>query len=132
MSPMRLGDPGAPIHVHSPMTPVFSYPSGGGLSSPAADKTHSPDTLDMPPFNHHHQHRPPNVSIKRLSTGPHPLLPRELVSDIQQFSQSDFAKKYFATHREGIFFRRRVPLEKMMSWQKVKGQKMYFVLADFL
>ncbi|KIJ50528.1 hypothetical protein M422DRAFT_776995 [Sphaerobolus stellatus SS14] len=61
--------------------------------------------------------QPVPVETKRLSTGDHPLLPRELVFEIQQFAQSDFAKRYFSTHRQG-FIRRRVPVEKMMTWQK--------------
>lgn len=81
--------------------------------------------------------RPIHVATKRLSTGyansvpldqrvadtlcfrEHPLLPRDLVSEIQQFAQSDFARRYFSTHREGLIFRRRVPVERMMMWQKV-------------
>ncbi|KAF8574247.1 hypothetical protein K439DRAFT_1372903 [Ramaria rubella] len=62
--------------------------------------------------------KPIQVTTRRLSTGEHPLLPRDLVSEIQQFAQSDFARRYFSTHREGIIFRRRVPVERMMMWQK--------------
>lgn len=156
MSPMHLGDAGAPIHVHlnSPITPSFYSFSGGngergrmssseqdrgggGTSSGPGSPVRGERKPDSPAGlngngsinGHGHGHYPDlnnninlnsNVSIKRLSTGPHPLLPRELVSDIQRFAQSDFAKKYFATHKEGIFFKTRIPLEKMMSWQKVR------------
>ena len=49
----------------------------------------------------------------------YPILPDDLASDIQQFSQSEFAQQYFSTHRTGFIFRRRVPVTQMMSWQKV-------------
>ena len=49
----------------------------------------------------------------------YPVLPHELSSDIQQFAESHFAKHYFSTHRVGILFKRKVPVEQMMSWQKV-------------
>ena len=39
--------------------------------------------------------------------------------DIQQFSESDYAKQYFSTYRSGFIFRRRVPVEQLMTWQKV-------------
>ena len=48
-----------------------------------------------------------------------PILPHDLRSDIQQFVESDFAKRYFSTHRTGFIFRRTVPVTEMMSWQKV-------------
>ena len=50
-----------------------------------------------------------------------PILPEDLASDIQQFVESDFAKQYFATHRTGLIFRRKVPMEQMMTWQKVRS-----------
>jgi len=47
------------------------------------------------------------------------MLPRGLVEDIQQFQVEDFAKRYFSTHRVGFLFRRRIPVEQLMTWQKV-------------
>ena len=58
-----------------------------------------------------------NVRTKRLSTGLHPLLPSALSSDIQNFQREDFASKYFATRRSGVL-RFRVPLDRIMEWQK--------------
>jgi len=49
----------------------------------------------------------------------HRTLPKNLVQEIQQFQVADFAKRYFNTHRTGLLFRRRVPVEQLMSWQKV-------------
>lgn len=49
----------------------------------------------------------------------YPVLPDDLASDIQQFSESQFARQYFSTHRTGFIFRRTVPVAQMMSWQKV-------------
>lgn len=51
-------------------------------------------------------------------TGSHPGLPSELVSDIQQFSETDYAKQYFSTHRSGFIFKRKIPVEQLMKWQK--------------
>lgn len=46
------------------------------------------------------------------------MLPHDLASDIQQFSESDYARQYFSTHRTGFIFRRKVPVAQMMIWQK--------------
>ncbi|KIP02863.1 hypothetical protein PHLGIDRAFT_122081 [Phlebiopsis gigantea 11061_1 CR5-6] len=53
-----------------------------------------------------------------MHTGAYPVLPDDLASDILQFSESAFARQYFSTHRTGFIFRRRVPVEQMMAWQK--------------
>ncbi|CAE6452501.1 unnamed protein product [Rhizoctonia solani] len=58
------------------------------------------------------------MATKRLSTGDHRTLPRQLAEDIQQFQVSDFARRYFSTHKTGLIFRRRVPVEQLMVWQK--------------
>ncbi|KAG8936973.1 hypothetical protein FRC03_000245 [Tulasnella sp. 419] len=58
------------------------------------------------------------ISKHRLSTGDAYVLPKELQEDIQQFAVEEFARRYFSTHRTGLIFRRRVPVERMMSWQK--------------
>ncbi|KAF7321491.1 Rho GTPase-activating protein 39 isoform 2 [Mycena kentingensis (nom. inval.)] len=50
-----------------------------------------------------------------VGTGAHPILPLDLASDIQQFSESEYARRYFSTHRTGFIFRRRVPVEQMMK-----------------
>jgi len=48
----------------------------------------------------------------------YPVLPQDLASDIQQFVESEYAKRYFSTHRTGFIFRRKVPVAQMMAWQK--------------
>ncbi|TPX68495.1 hypothetical protein SpCBS45565_g03096 [Spizellomyces sp. 'palustris'] len=45
-------------------------------------------------------------------------LPRDLKAQLSQFRIEGFATKYFSEHRKGIFFRRRVPVEKMLVYQK--------------
>lgn len=50
----------------------------------------------------------------------HRTLPRDLAEDIQQFGVSEFAKRYFSRHRTGLIFKRRVPVEELMVWQKVR------------
>nr|CAG8434818.1 933_t:CDS:2 [Entrophospora candida] len=55
---------------------------------------------------------------RRLSTGREVMtLPPELQNEINKFSIDGFARKYFVTHKKGIF-RRRVPVEKMLLFQK--------------
>ncbi|KAI0356324.1 hypothetical protein OH77DRAFT_253772 [Trametes cingulata] len=53
-----------------------------------------------------------------LDTGRYPVLPQDLASDIQQFAESDFAHRYFSTHRTGFIFKRKVPVAQIMTWQK--------------
>lgn len=59
------------------------------------------------------------------------MLPQDLQMDIQQFSKSDYAKQYFSTYRSGFIFRRRVPVEQLMTWQKVSWM-MPFLFDDAL
>ncbi|KAG8829254.1 hypothetical protein FRC17_006882, partial [Serendipita sp. 399] len=58
------------------------------------------------------------TNTKRLSSGDHRTLPKNLAQEIQQFQVADFAKRYFSTHRTGLLFRRRIPVEQLMVWQK--------------
>jgi hypothetical protein len=99
--------------------------------------------------NHHHNPAPDRHDVKidaETKTGRHakrstdgrerddnsktirtyPVLPHDLATDIQQFVESDYAKRYFSTHRTGFIFRRRVPLQQMMTWQKVS------LMRDFI
>lgn len=76
----------------------------------------------MSPINHERARPIPvePIATKRMSTGDHRMLPRQLAEDIQQFQVSDFARRYFSTHKTGLIFRRRVPVEQLMVWQKVR------------
>lgn len=55
----------------------------------------------------------------RTPRATYPILPHDLASDIQQFSESQYARQYFSTHRTGFLFKRTVPVAQMMTWQKV-------------
>lgn len=44
-------------------------------------------------------------------------LPSCLQQEINQFAIDGFAKKYFATHKKGLF-RRKVPLNELLCWTK--------------
>ncbi|KAG8904474.1 hypothetical protein FRB99_001686 [Tulasnella sp. 403] len=68
------------------------------------------------------------IPSARLSTGDHKILPRPLAADIEQFAVAEFAKRYFSTHKTGLIFKRRVPVEQMMSWQKPPLQGPLLVL----
>lgn len=96
-----------------------------GISAPmpnhAATMQMSPvksRALGQPIPVQHLRTAPMNGSNISLSTAPYPMLPQDLQTDIQQFSQSDYAKQYFSTHRSGFIFKRRVPVEQLMTWQK--------------
>ena len=53
-----------------------------------------------------------------LSRSAHPILLHDLATDIQQFFKSEFAKQYFAMHRTGFIFKRKVPVGQTMAWQR--------------
>ena len=65
------------------------------------------------------------TDTSRYST--YPILPHALATDIQHFSESEYAKQYFSTHRTGFIFRRRVPVEQLMTWQKVLCQYKFYL-----
>ncbi|KAL7423882.1 hypothetical protein Q5752_001467 [Cryptotrichosporon argae] len=69
-----------------------------------------------------------SVQTKRLSTGPHPLLRPELTTEIQAFKSDDFSSRYFATRRAGVL-RQRVPLEKILEWQRAPVSQPLLVLS---
>ncbi|KAF5345370.1 hypothetical protein D9758_008505 [Tetrapyrgos nigripes] len=103
-----------------------SAPTIGGkpISSPMLNHA---ATLEMSPVKNRAAGKPIPVQAQlprhetptsTLNSGTHPVLPQDLASDILQFSQSDYAKQYFSTHRTGFIFRRRVPVDQMMTWQK--------------
>ncbi|KAF8995464.1 hypothetical protein BDQ17DRAFT_1250698 [Cyathus striatus] len=59
-----------------------------------------------------------NSFSKSLRTHTYPILPNDLATDIQHFSESEYARQYFSTHRSGFIFKRRVPVLQLMTWQK--------------
>ncbi|KAL7415284.1 hypothetical protein BDY24DRAFT_382457 [Mrakia frigida] len=62
---------------------------------------------------------PPSINTKRFSTGEHRILPTELSSEIQQFSVKEFADRFFSTsHTQGLLWRKKVPVDRMVVWQK--------------
>jgi hypothetical protein len=48
-------------------------------------------------------------------------LPVGLQEEINNFAIDGFAKRFFATHKRGLF-RRRVPMTEMLKWSKVKDK----------
>ncbi|KAJ7647566.1 hypothetical protein FB45DRAFT_733340 [Roridomyces roridus] len=115
----------------SPRRPIPATPTGRGvsgrtISSPILNHA---ATMEMSPVKNRAAGKPIPVEhpvrtttqLSRTATlvsGTYPTLPQDLASDIQQFSQSDFAHQYFSTHRTGFIFRRRVPVTQLMTWQK--------------
>lgn len=67
-----------------------------------------------------HRKSSSSVSCTSASRATYPILPHDLASDIQLFSESQYARQYFSTHRTGFIFRRTVPVAQMMTWQKVR------------
>ncbi|KIM79002.1 hypothetical protein PILCRDRAFT_573568 [Piloderma croceum F 1598] len=116
----------------SPQRPVPSVPpkkSGLGLvgkdiSNPVLNHA----TVSMSPVQNRTnglpipiQARPkpvPKASATLASGLTYPILPHDLASDIQLFSESQYARQYFSTHRTGFIFKRTVPVAQMMTWQK--------------
>ncbi|KAH9485197.1 Rho GTPase-activating protein 39 [Psilocybe cubensis] len=91
-----------------PGTPKYQPTVGGkGISSPILNHA---ATMQMSP-EHPWQHYNLGTTF--------PILPHALASDIQQFSESDYAKQYFSTHRTGFIFKRRVPVAQLMTYQKL-------------
>lgn len=91
------------------MSPVSNHSNGpaqpimlGNYSAPSTPRNKAP---------------PSPLASKRLSTGDHMVLPTELQHAITQFAIDGFAKQYFATHKRGIF-RRKVPMETLLRWEK--------------
>ena len=68
------------------------------------------------------------VNLKRLSTGWHPVLKPDISTAIQAFQTNDFAHKYFATKRSGVL-RSKVPLERIMEWQRASITSPLLVLS---
>ncbi|KAF9564759.1 hypothetical protein CPC08DRAFT_228969 [Agrocybe pediades] len=115
----------------SPTRPIPSPPTnrptvGGKLiSSPILNPA---ATIQMSPVKNRSYGRaipvepPPRMvsspSVATLQSGTYPILPTALAQDIQHFSESEYAKQYFSTHRRGFIFRRRVPVAQLMTWQK--------------
>ncbi|CAG8773975.1 8698_t:CDS:2, partial [Acaulospora morrowiae] len=64
---------------------------------------------------------------RKLSTGEVKIMPQELQQDIAQFGIDGFARKYFNTHKRGIF-RRKVPVEKMLLHQKESLKRPLMIL----
>ncbi|KAF8160909.1 hypothetical protein B0H34DRAFT_795758 [Crassisporium funariophilum] len=108
-----------------PETPKHRPTVGGkGISNPILNHA---ATLQMSPVKDRATGRPvlvepranvPGSSIATLVSGTYPILPYALATDIQHFSESEYARDYFSTHRTGFIFRRRVPVAQLMTWQK--------------
>lgn len=122
--------PASPQMTMSRPAALTAGPTVGGkpISSPILNHA---ATLQMSPVKNRASSRPiavvPKINIGHsdsnpsrasFSTGSHPVLPQELVSDIQLFSESEYAKQYFSTHRSGFIFKRKIPMEQLMTWQK--------------
>ncbi|KAI8643705.1 hypothetical protein BD408DRAFT_385067 [Parasitella parasitica] len=91
-----------------------------GTSSPAASTwgrrysvsapLNNPDAaVAMHPLN--------QVGCENPPVAKKPTLPMGLQQEINQFAIDGFAKKYFSTHKRGLF-RRKVPMTEMLKWTK--------------
>ncbi|KAI9092913.1 hypothetical protein DFS34DRAFT_281217 [Phlyctochytrium arcticum] len=67
---------------------------------------------------------PPSSELK--------VLPKDLKAQLSQFQIEGFASKYFSEHKRGIFFRRKVPVEKMLLYQKEPLRTPLMVLSKNL
>ncbi|KAI0321217.1 hypothetical protein OF83DRAFT_1168648 [Amylostereum chailletii] len=128
----------SPPRTMPPPSPLSATPSSGPPPVPATPRgprVHGKEisgptlnqeaTMNLSPVKSRSAGKPIPISkqpvaslVATLRTGMYPILPEDLASDIQQFVESDFARQYFSTHRTGIIFKRKVPMEQMMTWQK--------------
>ncbi|KAK2467846.1 hypothetical protein APHAL10511_000141 [Amanita phalloides] len=114
-----------------PDTPGKSsfFPTLGGKHISAPIMNHAA-TLELSPVKNRASGKPIPVQ-SRTYAAPHnhgnmlssatetyPALPEDLASDIQQFAESEYARQYFSTHRTGFIFRRKIPVNQLMAWQK--------------
>ncbi|KAI6157402.1 hypothetical protein BKA82DRAFT_1000603 [Pisolithus tinctorius] len=111
--------------ARSTSTPPPPTVNGKAISGPVVNQE---ATLSMSPVKNRGTGKP--ISIEPRSISQHaptttlasgktyPVLPHDLASDIQQFVESEYAKRYFSIHRTGFIFRRKIPVAQMMAWQK--------------
>ncbi|KAF8200735.1 hypothetical protein BJ912DRAFT_921356 [Pholiota molesta] len=135
----------------SPSRPVPETPKhrptvgGKGISGPILNpgRDNHTATLQMSPVKNRATGKPisvessagflfPGASVATLTSGTYPILPHALATDIQQFSESHYARQYFSTHRTGFIFRRRVPVAQLMTWQKAPLSSPLLVLKSTL
>ncbi|KAF7315281.1 Rho GTPase-activating protein 39 isoform 2 [Mycena indigotica] len=118
--------PRRPIPAPPPVSPNARKPTASRKMISAPILNHAA-TLQMSPVKNRVAGNPipvaprvasPTQPTRTIGTRTHPILPQALASDIQQFSESEYARRYFSTHRTGFIFRRRVPVAQMMQWQK--------------
>jgi hypothetical protein len=57
------------------------------------------------------------ATMKRLSTGDHMILPDALQKELNMFSLEGYANDHFKRRKQGLIFRRRVPLAELAAWQ---------------
>ncbi|EAU91559.2 hypothetical protein CC1G_02048 [Coprinopsis cinerea okayama7 len=109
-----------------PPTPSGPTVGGKNISKPVLNHA---ATLQMSPVKNRETMKPiavvPKIHVAdasasktTLNAGSYPVLPDDLVSDIQLFSESEYAKQYFSTHKSGFIFKRKIPVEQLMTWQK--------------
>ncbi|KAJ3321192.1 hypothetical protein HDV06_004535 [Boothiomyces sp. JEL0866] len=84
----------------------------GKISAPVLNKDAA---VAMNPFSQANLAKTQALSLPALNEKRQ--LPADLKNDITQFKIDGYAKKYFATHRKGLF-RRKVPVQKMLVYQK--------------
>ncbi|CCM00835.1 uncharacterized protein FIBRA_02877 [Fibroporia radiculosa] len=125
LSPRRPTPASPPFGTRSVSTPMPVSLHGKVISSPIPN---AEATKNLNPMLNPAAATPVPVGMYRkttresgasLNTGRYPVLPHELSSEIQQFSESQYAKQYFSIHRTGFLFKRKVPVAQLMSWQKI-------------
>ncbi|KAI0763403.1 hypothetical protein BC629DRAFT_1596970 [Irpex lacteus] len=100
--PVKMRNAGKPVHVPPP----------NGSGRPLIQGRESSWKSESAPLGSEAYF--PKRRTSTLNTGERTLFYRT----IQQFSESQFARQYFSTHRTGFIFRRTVPVSQMMTWRK--------------
>ncbi|TPX34507.1 hypothetical protein SmJEL517_g02866 [Synchytrium microbalum] len=104
--PSTTGSYSTAHEIITPFTPTFPVASSSAASSapPSAYPSSSNASVPQTPSNN----GPPPGFAK---------LPHDLKAHINQFKIEGFAQKYFSEHRRGLF-RRKVPMTRMLKYQK--------------
>ncbi|KAI8914434.1 Rho GTPase activation protein [Gorgonomyces haynaldii] len=101
-----------PVSKSTPNLLAASNARTLGISNPALNPEAA---AAMNPFSKENMQQTQAQSLPLLNRTN--ALPQSLKEDISNFKIDGYAKKYFSKHKKGIF-RRTVPLEKMLTFQK--------------
>ncbi|KAI9012756.1 hypothetical protein BC832DRAFT_547929 [Gaertneriomyces semiglobifer] len=93
---------------------------------------HSPQPITQPASPTPYTQLSTDVQSHHRLNPNQPRLPLSLQNELSQFRIEGYAQRFFSSHRRGIFFRRKVPVEKMLVYQKEPLKAPLLVLSKNL